>query len=765
MNYFLRSLCIFLFPVIVAGQDLTSDAVLSDLHFKAGELRSNQRVLMVAYAPSMEDVGLISHIRADLRAMLHVAYMTNGEGFPDGEGQPFPHLLAARWRSKAFELTHRAGAGHTFMNLPYIDAASSLERVRVDWPADTVRDRWRRLLNAHKPDAVLITGFEHLPQDHPIFLALLDDIGASTRRARRSRSWVPLQIAIATGTQKRSGESGNSALKNMVYAEDTLRLIYVNHDRYKGRRQMYTRFGWANDSLGKKLSRRSLFPKRRVPEAMSDIDSAAQAFSLRIARIRSMPSGKKRESYLIDLVDVMQKVDLQISLTRRGHEEARRFLLDWKLSLDQIRALLLGVSVTWDLSEHIVTERQLTYLKIDTITGLDPEGRTEIFVPEVQQGWVLNELQVNHLPYTPGVEFRLLSGPKIEYDFPRSTYGLAKSQYRKPWYFFVVHQAKTAEYSFAYRIDAGVSYAPRFVGEVLTPVVRARRGEKLAVRLSNYTRDGVRDSLFVRTDRVLSTKKGFRLFIKDQVFQDTLLLDWKEEIPQGTHLAEVLIGEDPVANFVGRKFYVETTPGSPVTLIGSRTSSPLFRALERLEYNVSNIEPERLSSVDLPGDRKLILDQSIQGSSGLTPEAWSSIVTFVEAGGMVTIFSQDSDVISKSGLFPDVRFEPTYVADTSYSITLADARDLFTSPNDLTEGTWEGWIGRVASNRIRSNDAAIVEHARLGDMDIPVIFSKKIGKGTVLYVDLNLTPQWTNVLPSAYALLANIIEFERETGE
>jgi len=44
------------------------------------------------------------------------------------------------------------------------------------------------------------------------------------------------------------------------------------------------------------------------------------------------------------------------------------------------------------------------------------------------------------------------------------------------------------------------------------------------------------------------------------------------------------------------------------------------------------------------------------------------------------------------------------------------------------------------------------------------MFSSRVGEGIITYIDLNLSPQWANVLQAAYALLANTVENDSPIG-
>jgi hypothetical protein len=81
-------------------------------------------------------------------------------------------------------------------------------------------------------------------------------------------------------------------------------------------------------------------------------------------------------------------------------------------------------------------------------------------------------------------------------------------------------------------------------------------------------------------------------------------------------------------------------------------------------------------------------------------------------------------------------------------------------PNVMADTDWREWLFRRAHNVLSGPalaQAAIPLKSKNGAM--PLIAEWKLGSGTLTYVDLALEPQFLNILPGAFRLLANLISY------
>ena len=108
----------------------------------------------------------------------------------------------------------------------------------------------------------------------------------------------------------------------------------------------------------------------------------------------------------------------------------------------------------------------------------------------------------------PG-EYRLLSPEHVDLDLPAAENGIAADNNKTPDGVSATPGPRTREENFVYPIVLPFHYAPRFTVEVLTPLVRAVPGEQVTVRLTNNSRDGVKDKMHVDDSLAFSDELPF----------------------------------------------------------------------------------------------------------------------------------------------------------------------------------------------------------------------------------------------------------------
>jgi hypothetical protein len=458
------------------------------------------------------------------------------------------------------------------------------------------------------------------------------------------------------------------------------------------------------------------------------------------------------------LADLLDTVELRLARSFESQTAERKVLLQWKEGLENLRLALLGVTVRYTAAETILTDRQLTYLRVDTVTGISSTGKTEILFPSVGRGWILNESLENRLPLTLKQDYRLLVQDAKPYTMPAWQYGLEEHRVVRPFYLFIIHKAARREENFVYRTTVPFQYAPRFSVEVLTPIVLAVPNERLVVRLTNHSRDGVRDTLHANDVSVVSSRHVFRLNQKGSSQTDTLLLSWSSALPIGTHLLPLKIGEDTVGQYVVRKFPIRVDTTKRIGMIVGVASSPTLDAVRRLGLAVQVLNPasvpvSRLDSIDL-----LLIDQRTLTFHPNLSEQVKAIEDFVRAGGHLVVLAQDDLVWNARPLMDGLMLKRSLSFGPNSTLQMDSLHAVFRTPNDLANEDWSEWLYRLAYNELRVDPEegweVLVTARSTGS---PLVVSKQAGRGRFTYVDVDLQHQWMNIHAGALRLLANII--------
>ncbi len=713
---------------------------------RSAELRSGGRVTMVALAPGREDVAMAAHYRLILGARVQLAFLTNGESttYP---GAGYPNQVAADLRRRAYELSESLQAEHVFLNLPDIDAARDTMVVRANWDPDTVQARLFRILQSFQPDLVVLNGFERVETPPVVKDEVLSNVQAAVRRLRSGRIWSLPAIAIADLGQRR--RSPSTIMKDLDAPYTSLRpWIPISEPNYS------TVPGFPRTSLRSVSDPGKLLTVPR-PKAIAEEDSMLRSLGQEIGRWKAPPKGKTADRIISRLVQALAHVDLWIQSHPREADPERRILLDKRLALESLRVKLLGIVPYWRVSDSVLTNLQLTYITIDSIRGLDRSGDTQVYFPMVQQQWILNEGNDNKAAFVPGQPYRIISSRNIAYDLPRELNGLERSHYRTPWHFFIVHRASVPERSFSMRLDAGFLGAPRFSADVLTPIVRAIDGESVVIRLTNNSRDGVRDTLSVLEPLVRSTKMYFRMNAKGTVEYDTLRLSFDPDFPWGTHFVSVGVRMDELARFLVRKFDVATSTRHTVAVLARGPGDPTAHAVRSLGVRMRLIDPSSVAAADLSGCDVAVVPEyafTIVGSGGL-----EALKGFVSNGGRCVVLQQNPADVSRLPNIADLRATWTGEYDTTAILSLDTLQRVWSTPNKIRSDPWDGWVFRRASLRLHVPDNAAEILATVGSDRSAAVIRWKIGAGVMMYVNLNLGHQLLNVHPTSYQFLANLL--------
>lgn len=741
-------------PAFAQGQPDTE----SFIQLRAAELGNGGRILVLALTPGHEDLAAIARHRFIAGAQVRVAYLTNGEGFITDPSIRYPNKVAAAARERAYVATAALDADHVFLNLPHLDGAANGDLVRAAWKPDTVRARLRAQVEEFQPDLIIVNGLERPETPTALPAEVLPILSDALDRIASYRRPVPSVVAVAEARQRAATPGGRRTRADRVmqsalaaarsaYA-DVSAMIPPSEPRYR------SLSGYPKSPFSSATDVDGLL-RRTIPASVRSVDSLVRAFGTQVSAWKRVPQGREADRLLFQGVDLLGQIDRWLQTHPRELERERRILLDRRAALEAVRLRVIGAEAFVHVSDTVLTNTQLTYLSIDSVRGISSEGETQVFFPMVAKGWILNETPDNRAALVTGTPYRLISARDIPYDLPRELAGLEQTRYRTPWYFFIIHRAAKPERSFSLRVDARLYGVPRFSVDVLTPIMMAVPGERLLVRITNNSRDGVRDTLEVHDAYVRSKPMYFRMNAKGSTETDTLSLQFHADYPEGTSFSDVLIGLDPVARFLVRKFSVAVDSSVQVGVLGDPGSTVTGMAMRRLGQPVRWIAPTGLGGSDLTGLQTVVVPEWSGGS--LQAADWTILRRFAEQGGRVLVLAQRADIIV--GLPGSPVQAASLDGNTDSTAVLAFTPDdrLLAGPNPLLDESWEGWINRRVPHRLTLPSPTTDVPLTVGTGAIAGIVRWSVGRGAFTYVNLNLHHQFLNAHPAAYRLLANLV--------
>jgi hypothetical protein len=496
---------------------------------------------------------------------------------------------------------------------------------------------------------------------------------------------------------------------------------------------------------------------RPVPSAIQGLDREISGLARMIGG--GMLAAAVRSEALRRVGAVIDSVEDRLMRPMELTSQSRKICMQWKLALENLRVGLLGISVNVKLDPMILTERQVSLLTIESITGTQPGDSIWVYFPFAGQ-WFVNEATTKMLPLRLKEYYRLLSPAGLDHDLPAASDGLRQTTVGKTLTFFVMGKSALRDHNFVYRCSPRVLYSERFSTEVLTPIVRMVPHERLMVRLTNHSRDGVRDSVHVDDTLAVSDKKEFRINTKDQSEMDTLALQWRRSLPEGTYLVPVNISIKTVARFAARQFDVRTDSSRTVALITGIDASPTGETLRRLGIRYNELRDVHSLSVGLRDSRVAIVDRRAMSLvDGLSSER-QILRQFVESGGHLIVLAQDAGVWNTAPLVEGLQLEPTDALEEAFEVESEPNSRLVTSPNRITWQDWEAWLFRRAHNFVSGPalKTAVIPLKSKNEKN-PLVAEWSFGSGTLTYVDLALQSQLLNVHPGAFRLLANLISY------
>jgi hypothetical protein len=765
----------FVFILVIAifepslSQSLLPDTGSAAILQGALDLKGNLRVLSLALKPGHEDLETLAYLRFSLGVKIMSVYVSNGEAGESDLEMQYPYKLAVTRREEAYSAISFLDGEVFFLNMPDIASANDSHKVRLYWPTDTMQARLKRAILEFRPQVILLARDWEEKGGSILQRILTEDLLSTVKEMEK-------QSLLATGWKIDCIAVDNPKKRG-------LRPALLKHDTRFGKSyseigslaaQSYHSLGyqWKSWRKGDSASYSILLnnrPTRRIPsfdgifasktvQNLTSLQNTIHKLADEIIRQKPQPTTPNTIRSLSKVVNLLDSLDNRLRRIRVFDQQSLK-LLDWKNNLENLRNALLGVSVSYTFSETILTDRQLTFLRIDTVVGTAGGYGTEIYFPETAKGWIVNEGLEQRFPLSTGKEYRLISPSNLEYNLPREEYTLQRHRYTNPFTFFILGKAESRERSFVLCVTAQFDYAQRFTTEVLTPIVRVFDRERVVVRLTNHSRDGVQDTLSVRDTNATSQKSLFRLSNKEEFRLDTLILSWKPNLPVGEHIIPVSIGNTQVASFVGRKFDSSVDTSKRIAVWSGFTSSEIYVALRRLGItSVINLNDANFDSLyKLPID-VLILDRRALSLSSILAMQKSKIDSFVQHGGHLLILAQDADVWNTHPLIEGLQLTPSFALDEETAITASYSDAIMTIPNRVIPEDFEEWIFRRGFNRL---SGPVLTHANIYvwtlKTQFPLLIEVREGRGSKMYTDLALHWQWMSLHPGAFRLFANLI--------
>jgi hypothetical protein len=758
----------FLLNIPLYGQSFFPDTGFIAISQRCKDVRGTVTILNISLRPGDEDFQTLSYLRLERGCRLLSAYITNGELMDCDSSELYPHQLAALYRQDATSALELLGSPVNFLNLSDIAAYSSIEDISKVWPNDTLDARISNLIGSCKPDIILFTPsrlkHDSLLQQHAreSILRVVNDARVKKEGLHGGNvsPWIVEYVLMQNNEM--SGIKAPLSRRHPLWKKsyhEIGEMIYHEYRSFSDRRHidraketpyykiLYSR---GKNNINVFECDQSLF----LPPSLRPIYENILAGTKNI-----LTKNQRSKKYLHSIAVTIDSVDHQLLKIPEDRLRERRLLISWKESLEKLRTAMLGVSVGYSLDYSVVTERQLINIKIDTITNLPSTGSSFIVFPSVNRDWIVNESKTSYLPLHLKEEYRLLSPSKITYDIPADQYFQNQPFIHRPMPVIIVHKDANKDRSFIFQLSPKIQYSPRFTAEVLTPIIRCIDGEKLVVRLTNHSRDGVSDVLTVQEPLVSSSALRITLPEKESSSLDTLVFSWNQTIRDSSYLFPLRYGGVTVAGFLAKKIPVKVDSALSVILITGTQRSELSEALRRLGLShVKVLHREALVDTILSPVKRVLIDRRALTLRPFSIDEMNMFKNYVFNGGHLVVFAQDAQIWNTSPMIDGVRLTSTIQWTAETPLSYDSINSFFTAPNNITRDDFKDWIVCRAYNKVRIDSSDVQVHLSSKE-GAPFIVEKIYGKGKIVYIDLALSPQLMSIHEGAFRLLANIIAF------
>lgn len=770
-----KKISLFLFMAFVFllhrgfGQEhlgLNREASLFD---GANRLAGNLNVVMISLQPGFEDPSALAYVRWGQGAEVTSVYITNGELLDDPRGDEYPHLLAARRRYEAAEVCEKLGVESYFMNLPDPGGTGDTTKLWSVWNRDSLKMGLLRVISHTKPDIILLTSdrtYGHASIRLRAFQEFLVSLLERLRRRtpdpygslldaggwRVDRVFVEADTGMAlpvervyTPTQKTYSQIGLEAHNAYTSIDASLRT--------PGRR-LYQLVFSATPARARSMKEIQQGLPRALGGRLRWLQQEIRSIATTIQRDYRRLGNLQRSRAIVPRI--MTAIDSATFHIKESYEQLsypdRRALVHWKGGLEDLRILLLGVGVSYSFSETVLTNSQLTFLTIDTVYGLPTDGTSELYFPDAGKQWILNEALEQRVHLHLKQPYRLISPRGMKYDLPPQEYGMEKNTIGTPFFFYVIHNNPVRWKSFVLPVKTRLWFAPKFTVEVFNPIVRLQRDERVIVRLTNHSRDGVVDTLYAADSLIVSSRIPFRLSTKESSLLDTLRILEAKPVAEGSYLVSLEIGGESVGQFAARAINVAIDSTGKVGLLTSLDHSILAGSLRRLGIRWQRVQSPAIPSPDiLP---TLIVDRATLTSDTAQARA---ISRFAEEGGSVVVLAQSPDAWNRNPLIPGVSLTLAQGYDENSTVDADTTHPFFSKPNVIARTDWDEWLWYRSPAAVQIHSTGIEIPARIQSDGNPVLMTYRAGKGRITYVNLALHLQLLNVHPGVLRLLANLV--------
>ena len=752
-----------------AFKDLSSDAVLMDL----------------SAHPDDEDGASLAYYRMKYGVKTYSVLFTRGEG---GQNETGPELYEELGvlRSKETEAAGRIlGAGVHFLNFKDFGFSKTATETFKIWGGQTeVLRRLVYMIRTLRPD-VIFTNHNTIDghgNHQAVAIAAIAAFDAAADPAMFPEQlklpgvalWQPRKLFFRVfGRTETTWDVSNhiediDSARGVAYVDIATQALRMH--RTQGLDRVNIRAFSRGRSLYK-LVRQSSIYEQDTTSFFSGIDLWRDPGVAPLAPMHASMStwheGLDRRTLLGRMSDVRAQLD-SIPDSVRQSALAGRMIARWQDDIRTLTDLLCGQRVTFRLKDTVIVAQQHVTCSLEVSAGeCALSGVSCRF--DLPPGWSINEAEGK----APEVssrrvqrEYTLIVGNDPEPTLPR-----AREQYRPLWqsqevvahvsedldghrFSAVARPAFDVAPSQVLTVEpgtAGISLSRLSDGSMFTCTVKNYLPHKTAGRLRVLAPAGWRTDQGTFTIDAEDSSATMKIFVRPPL----ALAAGEYHLQFRTDLAS----EDVVV----KVFDVRVAGGITVGVVRSYDNS-IESALGTLGVSYSMVDDRDLSGGDLSRFSTIIIDIRAYLVRDSLRAHYDRILQYVRNGGhVVVMYQREREWKPEYAPFPfQISGRRVTMEDAPVEI-LRPADPLFTTPNRIGPGDWEGWVQERGLHFPSEVSDHYVRLVSTNDPDEPPLTTGYLlardGRGSYLYTSLVWYRQLKEFNPGAFRCFANMISY------
>jgi LmbE family N-acetylglucosaminyl deacetylase len=755
------------------------------LHQAFLDLANDGVVMNISAHPDDEDGSTLAYYRMKFGVTTYSVLFTRGEG---GQNEKGPQLYEELGVLRSAE-TEAAGTilGTEVRFLNFLDfgySKTATEAFRV-WGGQM--EALRRLvyvIRKYKPDVLFtnhntIDGHGHHQAAAITAIAAFDAAADSTIFPEQFREaglmpWQPKKLFFRVfGRSEQTADVANSIeetdpLRGVGYLD--IATAALRQHKTQGMERANLRAFTRGKSLYKLMRASSLF-NGDTTSFLGGIDllrdHAAEFLRPYRAQLLEFHEGMPLDSLLSKASSILTRLD-SLSRIPGISPLAQRLIGQWNSKLMRIVTLEAGITITAQTADPIVVSRQRTRLEV-TVSARQASLSTVQISFEFPAGWAVNE-EGESAPVLSNREasrnFMLQVGDNAIATLPRVT-----AQYRS----LELRQSVCATiacllngYHFILRRPVAFDVAPRQELVLQPPLLwlppdRVQKGLRASYAVMNHLPHKTAGKVRLVSPTGWRADVGaFAIEKEESLARGEIFVKPPDAVREGDYTLQFRTDE-AFAEVHVHVFGVQAAPRLNVGVIKSYDTT-LEEVLSDLGVQHGVLSDDDLATADLSRWHTIVIDIRAYLVRDALRKNNIRLLDYVRKGGhLVVMYQRDQEWNPEFAPYPFRLSRRRITLEDAPVEVLQPTHPLFTLPNRITDGDWEGWKQERAIYLPVEVSSAYVRLLRSHDPDEPEIDTGYLfavsGTGTYIYTSYVWYRELKECHAGAFRCFANMISY------